>query len=187
MTTRLAVMTTANALLGAVAAVVLAACAATNAPTSGRTEPANYLEVSERLVTSGQPSADRIAALDPFEYRLVINLAPDDGDIGFPDEAALLAGKGIVYVAIPVEIQQPDYRDFVLFSSILNSVGNSRAWVHCRFNYRASIFTFLYRVIHEGADPDAAYDKVTQVWVPTPHWLSFTHETLARHNIYLDF
>ena len=180
-------MAVANSLLSVVAALGLWACAATNPPASRETAPVNYVEVSERLVTSGQLTAKRISELDPAEYRLVINLAPGGGDSGFREEAGLLTDKGISYVAIPVEIEQPDYQDFVLFSSVLDAVGNGRVWIHCQVNYRASMFTFLYRVIHEGGEPDSAYEKVTQVWVPTPHWLRFARETLAKHDIVYDF
>lgn len=176
-----------STLPGLVATAGLWACAATNPTASGETEPVNYLVVSERLVTSGQPSAAQITALDALEYRIVINLAPGEGDTGFPDEARLLGSKGISYLAIPVELQRPLYQDFVLFSRVLDSAGNGRVWVHCRLNNRASIFAFLYRVIHEGADPDTAYEKVTQVWVPAPNWLRFARDTLAKHNISYDF
>lgn len=188
MKTKFRAVTFANRLLGVIALLGLWSCAATNPPNPERLEPVNYLEFTHRLVTSGKPSADLIASLDPSEYRLVINLAPGSGgNSALADEAGLLAGRGITYLAIPVEFRQPDYRDFLLFSSALNSVGNSRVWIHCQFNYRASIFTFLYHVIHEGADPDTAYGRVTEVWVPDSNWLRFARETLARHNINYEF
>lgn len=181
-----AVITVAKFLLGIFAVAGIPACTATNPVATGQAAPVNYLEVSARLVTSGQLTADQISALDPAEYPVVINLAPGDVD-GMQYEAGLLAGKGIAYVAIPVEAERPDYREFVLFSNVLQSVEKGRVWVHCRSNYRSSVFAFLYRVIHEGADPDAAYEKLTQVWIPTPHWLTFVRETLARHKIAFDF
>lgn len=176
-----------NNLLVICAAMGLWACAATNPPTAGKSEPVNYMEISDRLVTSGQPSATQIAALNSHQYQMVINLAPTDVDADFHDEAYLLGKKGITYIAIPVEMQQPKYRDFVLFSNILSSTEDGRVWVHCRINNRASMFTFLYRVIHEGADPYTAYDKVTAIWVPTARWLRFARETLAKHHISYDF
>lgn len=177
----------ANTLLTVIVAASLWACTTTNPSTIGERAPVNTVEVSERLVTSGQLTANQISELDPVEYRIVINLAPNDGDMGFQHEARLLASKEIAYLAIPVDIQQPDYQDFILFSSALEALENGRAWVHCRVNNRASVFAFLYRVIYEGIDPDTAYEKVTQVWVPTAHWLKFARETLANHNIAYDF
>ena len=126
-------------------------------------------------------------SLDPLEYRMVINLAPGDGESGNPNEARLLTSRGIAYAAIPVEINRPEYRDFLLFRGMIAAAGSGRVWVHCRINYRASIFVFLYRVIDQKIDPDRAYEKVIQVWVPSPVWLRFARETLAKHNIDYDF
>ena len=173
----------ANVLLGIVAIVGLWSCAATTPPTAREMQPVNYMEMSDRLVTSGQLTSAQIAAMNPFQYRIVINLAPADDTAGVQDEARHLSSLGIAYAAIPVELQKPEYRDFVLFSNILDAAENGRVWVHCRINHRASVFAFLYRVIHEDADPDIAYEKVTQVWVPTAPWLEFARETLARYNI----
>ena len=168
-------------LLTSLLMLTLQACT-TTPPLTDETLPLNYLQVSERLVTSGQPSAQQIAALSVRQYRLVIDLAPSDNPLT-SHEAYLLGQKGIAYAAIPVSSDQPSYRDFRLFSKLLEAVGKAPVWVHCRANNRASMFTFLYRVIHEGADPDSAYESVTLLWVPTPHWVSFARETLAQHHI----
>jgi len=174
-------------LTGIFTAVSLYSCATTNPQITDEIKPVNFVKVSDRLVTSGQPSISQIARLDSLQYRLVINLAPIDGGAKYLDEAYLLGKMGIAYTAIPVDIHRPQYRDFALFSNILNSVEKENIWVHCQVNHRASLFAFLYRVIHEGADLDRAYEKVSEVWVPTPNWLNFANETLAKHNITYDF
>lgn len=170
-----------------ITALWLSGCAAVNPEPVEIQTVANLVVVSDRLVTSGRLAPAQLKELDPQQYRLVINLDPNDTETGLQNEVSLLTSNGIAYVAIPVLSDNPKYRDFLLFSSILNGTPEGRVWVHCRLNYRASIFTFLYRVIHQGADPDSAYEKVTQVWLPTPAWLKFAQETLARHQIEFDF
>jgi protein tyrosine phosphatase (PTP) superfamily phosphohydrolase (DUF442 family) len=94
-----------------------------------------------------------------------------------------VARSGVTYVNIPVDWESPRYEDFELFSSVLNQSGARHVLIHCQINLRASVFTFLYRVIHERVDPDTAYADVTAVWVPHQHWKDFAHAALKRHRI----
>ncbi|HEX2831055.1 MAG TPA: hypothetical protein VHP37_32270 [Burkholderiales bacterium] len=93
------------------------------------------------------------------------------------------SSRALIYVNIPVDWHSPRYEDFELFSRILKSAETRHVFVHCQIDKRASLFTFLYSVIHEGAPPDAAYQNVTAVWIPDAQWKAFAVETLKRHNI----
>jgi hypothetical protein len=53
-------------------------------------------------------------------------------------------------------------------------------------NKRASVFAFLYRVVHERVAPDEAWKNVAAVWEPEPQWNSFVRMVLKRHNIAFD-
>ena len=55
--------------------------------------------------------------------------------------------------------------------------------VHCQVNKRTSLFTFLFRVVHEGMDPADAYKHVTTRRIPDPHWVEFVQIVRARHQI----
>ncbi|HEY9199445.1 MAG TPA: protein tyrosine phosphatase family protein [Gammaproteobacteria bacterium] len=145
--------------------------------------PQNLMVFSERLHSSGQPNAEQLAALSAAGYDLVINLAPPDVIGAVAEEARLVTAAGAAYVNIPVAWEQPRYTDFTLFSALLRNAGERRVLVHCQANMRASVFVFLYRVIHEQADPDTAYDDVLSLWVPDVQWSAFIRETLARHGI----
>ena len=54
-------------------------------------------------------------------------------------------------------------------------------------NMRASMFTFLYRVIHDMVPPGEAYRIVRRVWIPKDQWLAFGKMVLQKHNINFDF
>ena len=79
-----------------------------------------------------------------------------------PDEGKLVAEDGPTYVNIPVSWQQPTYEDFELFSAVMNGARDRKVLVHCQLNMRASAFTFLYRVIHEGVPPEEAMQGVAR-------------------------
>jgi protein tyrosine phosphatase (PTP) superfamily phosphohydrolase (DUF442 family) len=142
----------------------------------------NRVQASTQLLTSGQPSAEQLQSLHREAFALVVNLAPRESSATLPDEAKILAGKRIAYVAIPVDLDHPREADFELFSASLKTTW-SPVWVHCQRNQRASMFAFLYRVIHLRVDPEEAYEKVTEVWVPTANWVSFANRLLSRHRV----
>ena len=154
---------------------------------TGSAEPsANFVAVSERIDTSGQPSAAQLGGLKDKGYGLVINLAPPTTLGSISDEGMLVARTGISYLNIPVDWHSPRYEDFELFSNVLRQSGSMHVLVHCQVNKRASVFTFLFRVVHDGAAPDRAWENVDAVWVPDEHWKDFARMVLKRHKIEYD-
>ncbi|MCF6300739.1 MAG: histidine phosphatase family protein [Proteobacteria bacterium] len=143
----------------------------------------NFVKVSDRIDTSGQPSKELLQRFAEKKYQLVINLAPPRAHGSVLEEGGLVAQTGARYVNIPVEWGEPTYQDFELFSHVLNGPGAEKVLVHCQINMRGSLFTFLYRVIHEKIDPEIALEKLEMVWAPSGHWQKFAQDTLNKHNI----
>lgn len=143
----------------------------------------NYVVASDRLHTSGQPDSEQLLALPDQGFDLVINLATPTSPNTVPEEGQLVTQGGITYVNIPVDWQAPTYEDFGFFSGILNQSSHDRVLVHCMLNYRASLFTFLYRTVHRGVAPEEAYEAVAAVWEPEDQWLEFGQMVLSRHGI----
>jgi protein tyrosine phosphatase (PTP) superfamily phosphohydrolase (DUF442 family) len=175
-------MRTPLALLCLLAASLTTAATAV-AQTAGTEIGANYVAATERLHTAGQPSAATLATLSEQGFELVVNLAPPSSPGAVPDEGKLIAEDGPTYVNIPVVWQQPTYEDFALFSAIMNGARDRKVLVHCQLNMRASAFTFLYRVIHEGVPPEEALEALRAVWIPRDQWATFTADVLARHDV----
>ncbi len=148
--------------------------------------PVNFVAVSERIHTSGQPSKAQLGELRTKGYAFIINLATPASSGSIPEEGMLVAKSGMSYLNIPVDFKNPGYEDFELFSNILRQSASRRVLVHCQVNKRASVFTFLYRVIYENVSPDRAWESVTSIWAPDPHWLDFIRTVLKRHSIVYD-
>lgn len=143
----------------------------------------NFVKVSNRIDTSGQPPKELLEKFGDKNYDLVINLAPPLSKGSVLEEGGLIAQSGTKYVNIPVAWQNPTEQDFNFFSDVLNAKGQDNVLVHCQINMRASLFTFLYRVVHENTDPSLAHEKMTLVWTPTDQWLKFAQDILNKHNI----
>ena len=144
-------------------------------------DPGNLVHWRRGLDSSAQPDQAWLQNAKALGYDMVINLAPPEYETAVETEGALLAKTGVVYVNIPVAWTSPTIEDFQLFSNVLKAAGNKNVLVHCQVNLRGSSFTFLYRVIHEGAPLNDSLAKLTGVWAPNPTWKKFVETVLAAN------
>lgn len=143
--------------------------------------PENFVAWRPGLASSAQPPAAWLERARDLGYDVVVNLAPPQSQGSIANEGALVASRGITYVNIPVNFMKPSAEDFRFFSAVLRANAGRNVLVHCQVNLRGSSFTFLYRVIEEGASGDEAAAKLTAVWSPDAVWKRFIEETLAAH------
>jgi protein tyrosine phosphatase (PTP) superfamily phosphohydrolase (DUF442 family) len=165
----------------ATAALLLPAGAALAAP-AGLDAP-NAVEISPKLVTSGQPTAAGLATLGAQGFGAVIYLAPPTVHDAVKEEPAILAAQGIAYVNLPIDFMQPDGRDYEAFAAAMAAHAGKKVLVHCQVNMRGSSMVFLHRVIAGKEDPDTAYQAVARVWSPSGAWKRFIVGTLRRHGV----
>ena len=147
----------------------------------GGRPPVNFVPASDRIDTAGQPGREWLKSAHAAGYRTIISLNPPGADGSVADEEDILAAASVNYVNIPVDWNSPGADDFDRFRAALAASAPDRVLVHCQLNMRASAFTFLYQVIEEDADPDTAWTRVTNVWIPEGRWQRFIDETLQRH------
>jgi protein tyrosine phosphatase (PTP) superfamily phosphohydrolase (DUF442 family) len=141
------------------------------APTLGQTADEdlatilNYVKISDQLATSGQIADTQIKSLEEAGYEVVVNLATAslerNGIEGF-----LVVQGGMTYVQIPVSWAEPSMRDLEMFFDVMEMNRDRKVFVHCFANMRASAFTYLYRTLKEGIDPEEARKAMTPVWDP---------------------
>ena len=164
-------------------AVVLAAGTAQAQPAFA---PPNLVVIGPKLVTSGQPSAESLAALKANGFEAVVYLAPPTVSDAVRDEALIVGGQGLVFVNLPIRFEMPTSADFKLFAAVLKSLGERKVLVHCQVNMRASTFVFLYRATVLGEEPRKAFEAVSRVWTPRGPWLRLIEEELRRHQVAFD-
>ncbi len=140
----------------------------------------NFREVSDRLGTAGQPTAEQFDAVKDAGYEVVINLATGTTPRDLPNEAGLLGDKGLDYVHIPVDFDRPTRDDLTRFFEAMDANQGKKCFVHCIANARVSAFVLLYRVLRQGVPLDAARATMTDVWTPNAAWQSFIDDMLAQ-------
>ncbi|MGH8453432.1 MAG: protein tyrosine phosphatase family protein [Nevskiales bacterium] len=124
----------------------------------------NFLPISERLATAGQPTREQFAAIGSDGYGLVINLAPSDSSNAIANEEQLVAENGMRYVHIPVDWKAPRLEDLTRFFEVMEQNREQKVFVHCAMNLRVSSFVYLYRVLRlNEPEPEAAL-PLNEIW-----------------------
>jgi len=143
----------------------------------------NLVEISPRLVTSGQPSAEMLANLKAQGFEAVIYLAPPTVMDAVRDEPLIVARQGLTFINIPIQFDHPTESDFETFAGVLRGLSERKVLVHCQINLRASSMVFLYRAVVLKEDPRQAYEAVSKVWSPTGPWRKLLEEQVRKHKI----
>ncbi len=143
----------------------------------------NYREYSDTLASAGQPSAAQIRAAAEEGFERIVDLSFNGGNKGIDDEDKVVIDSGMRFVQLPVNWQSPSPADFTTFAAIMQSEPDARTLVHCQLNYRATAFSFLYRVAVLGVPLSEAEEDMLDVWTPNDTWSSFLTETLAGYGI----
>jgi len=139
----------------------------------------NFVQVTERIATSGVVPLDEFPAIAAAGYRRVINLLPDDNRYAQSGEDETVRGLGMDYVHIPVDIDDPTMADYQRFERAMDEVAGEPVWVHCAANWRVSAFVSLYGQARLGWTRERGDALVRGIWEPTPPWLDLAERVLG--------
>ena len=143
----------------------------------------NYREYSATLASSGQPDADQFEYLRESGFERVVYLAFNDNDGSVPNEDRIVKDLGMDYVHIAVVWDAPSKNDFYAFASAMQSDPDKKTLVHCQVNFRASAFSFLYRVLYKGVPVDQSKKDMNTVWVTNATWRSLIFDILEENDV----
>ncbi len=139
----------------------------------------NYLRVSDRLSSSGQPDEDGFRSISAAGFCAVINLAMPDSKNAIPEEGSIVTELGMTYHHIPVPFDAPKTNHLRQFFGLMVSLQDQNVWVHCVVNYRVSAFLYLYRR-WKGMSEDDARMAVFKNWEPNATWLAFMAQPIDQ-------
>ena len=141
--------------------------------------PINFKRYSESSASAGQLHDRHIPFIEKENYSLVVYLAFDSSEdksrLGIDK---LIRGTGARYIQLPVDWFQPTPEDYNNFVGAVAANDEKNILVHCQMNFRASAFSFLYRVIEGDEDFEEAKEDMLSVWIPDNTWTDFINEVL---------
>jgi len=144
----------------------------------------NFRQLSPVFSSSGMPSDKAFIALSQAGYKHVINLIPGD----FSEEEQALKLLNISFQQIEVDWHAPTLVNFQNFVTLMKSYQpqeeqqvDEKVLLHCRLNYRASAFAYLYQVTQLGVDEQQAKAMMLSVWQPQDTWQRYIEQVLQHY------
>ena len=142
----------------------------------------NATWVDDQLSSSGQIAPEHVPLLQSLGVRTVVNLAVYNEEYN-GSENEWLVKNGLTYIHLPVDFERPTSSDLKRFFQLMDALADEPVWVHCIANYRASAFTYLYRITKRGDSKADAKALLDQIWTDElrdeyPQWA----ELMAKHD-----
>jgi len=144
----------------------------------------NFLKLSDRLFSSGMPTAEQIPSIAENGVQVVINLATSQSEGWIPNEKELVEAQDIAYYEILVDWDNPEMKNLTEFMNIMDRHKQQKILVHCQANFRATGFIMLYRVNRLGWAEENALRDLRKIWNPAeyPVWENFMKKSLMRQS-----
>ncbi|MGB3692580.1 MAG: protein tyrosine phosphatase family protein [Spirulinaceae cyanobacterium] len=146
----------------------------------------NFLQISDSVATSGQPTPEQIQAIGEAKYQVVVNLALATSTNALTNEQEIVEAMGMEYGHIPVIWENPTLEDLRRFFEIMSSRSHENVLVHCAANMRVSAFMYLYRLIEQDINEVDAKKDLDKIWQPNRVWQDFIEEAIT-HNEQISF
>ena len=89
----------------------------------------NYLQVSERIASSGQPEDYQFKTIAEAGYRVVINLAMPNSENAIPEEGNIVTMLKMVYIHIPVPFEAPEIAHLKYFIKTMNAFSEDKIYM----------------------------------------------------------
>jgi protein tyrosine phosphatase (PTP) superfamily phosphohydrolase (DUF442 family) len=129
----------------------------------------NFSLLSPSFASAGMPTPEEFQLLSQSGYQHIINLIPGN----YSNEQSHVKTLDMSFEQIPVEWSQPTLENFQHFVSLMNEYKKDKVLLHCRLNYRASAFAYLYQTTQLDEDETTAKQKMLAIWEPNDTWLKF--------------
>ena len=133
----------------------------------------NYLKISDKIATSGQPSVEEFSYIKRAGYQIVVNLALKDSSNALANEKDIVENLGMQYFHISVIWENPTEEKLQEFIQVMKVNNDKKVFVHCAANKRVSAFIYLYRRFYEGVGEEDAKKDLDKIWVPNQIWQQF--------------
>jgi protein tyrosine phosphatase (PTP) superfamily phosphohydrolase (DUF442 family) len=141
------------------------------------TEIKKIRQISPTLASADMPKVENLAELEHSGYQHLINLILGD----FSQQQHQIGALGMTFEKIAVDWHEPKLADFQKFVALMDNYHQDNVFVHCRLNYRASAFVYLYQTIQLGIDEEIAKRQMLSVWQPEGTWLTFINSIQEHH------
>lgn len=141
----------------------------------------NFLQISDSIATSGQPTKEQFPEIKKLGYQVVVNLALPTSPNALPGEKEIVEDLGMEYIHIPVVWENPTIEDLDRFFFAMSENKGKKTFVHCAANMRVSAFMYLYRRLRDRVNEEEAKQDLDRIWQPNETWQQFIKRGIEKY------
>lgn len=133
-----------------------------------------FFRIDDTLSTGAQPGPEDLAWLAGQGFTAVLNVNTDTARNYLPQEAALLAERGVRYVHHPIDcaVLTPDkYQGFK--AALDGLAGKGPVFVHCAGNVKVTGMMHVYRILERKEDPARVSADLAKLPSLEPKWYRY--------------
>ncbi len=146
-------------------------------------EITNFRQYSATFASAGQPTREQFEAIADNGFERVVYIAFTNNQNALPDADIVVKGLGMEYTQIPVDFDNPRSGEYYAFADSMARNEGRKTLLHCQVNFRATAFSFLYRVLNEDVPMAEAKADMNSVWQPNAVWRDFIFEVLDQNGV----
>jgi uncharacterized protein (TIGR01244 family) len=141
----------------------------------------NYVELSSRIGTGGQPTDAGMKQLAEKGYKSIINLRTSGEGVDLAAEERQAMQLGLRYYMVPFNAKEPSEEQALAFCALMSALKENKVFVHCGSGVRVASLMMIYLVLEEGMPPDKAEQEARKVGLRSPDLLEFAKQVIGRH------
>ena len=147
----------------------------------GASDIEKFNSVSDKVSTGGQPTPAQYIDLAREGYKTVICLR-EPGEYDMAAEEAAAKSKGLTFINIPVNKENPKPEQVDKFLAALSSPKVFPVFIHCGTGNRVAAFWMVRRVVVDKWDLEDAEREAKLVGLKTETMKQFALNYIKAHN-----
>jgi uncharacterized protein (TIGR01244 family) len=136
--------------------------------------------VSDKVATGGQPTPAQMLDLSREGYKTVICLR-EPGEFDLKAEEAAAKSKGLTFINIPVNHENPKPEQMDAFLAALSSPKVYPVYIHCGTGNRVAAFWMVRRVLVDKWDLEDAQHEAKLVGLKSETMKEFALNYIKAH------
>jgi uncharacterized protein (TIGR01244 family) len=168
----------------AILMLILPAVLLAQAQEAGQQKPPlpNYVEISARLGSGGQPNEIGMKQLAEKGYKTIVNVRTSAEQVDLAAEEKQAMQLGLRYYMVPFTGQEQSEEQALAFNALMSALKGEKVFVHCGSGNRVGGLMMIYFALVEKMPLDQAEQEAKKAGLRSPQLLEFSKQVIERHN-----
>jgi uncharacterized protein (TIGR01244 family) len=140
----------------------------------------NFVELSARIGTGGQPTAEGLKLLAEKGYKAVVNIRTSSEQVDLAAEEKQAMQLGLRYFMVPFMPKEPNEEQAMAFNALMAALKDTKVFVHCGSGNRVGSLMMIYFALEEGMTVEKAEQEARKIGLRGADLLDFAKQVIGR-------